>query len=89
MATESRKALREQLCRDHDLIHRGTDEPHADAMEALESYGRVVEAATIERCAQIAEQEKVDYEATKSEDDLAYNTALEHAAAAIRALKGE
>src|SRR4051812_6702429 len=47
------------------------------------------EAATIERCAQIAESEKVDYESTKAEGDLAYNSAIEHCGDAIRAMKGE
>jgi hypothetical protein len=44
-------------------------------------------AAVLEEAAKVCEQEAVDEEATYADSDHAYNTALQHAATAIRALK--
>lgn len=57
-----------------------------DANGSLADMLAAYAAETREQCAQIAESEKVDYEATKASDDLAYNSAIEHVAAAIRSI---
>jgi hypothetical protein len=51
-----------------------------------EDFYAAIRAAALEEAAKAVEGEKVDYAATGAAEDLAYNTALEHAAAAIRAL---
>lgn len=50
---------------------------------------RAENTALIEQCAKACEAEAVDSEATGEDGDHAYNAALEHAAAAIRALNAK
>ena len=53
--------------------------------QAAEAELRAYAAEVIEACAKVAENEEVDFASTRAECDGAYNTALVHAAAAIRA----
>lgn len=53
------------------------------------TYRAEIEAATIERCAGVAIDEKVDALATQEETDAAYNAGIDDAVEAIRNLKGQ
>jgi len=63
----------------HKPAPPGTTRAPADLRSALE-------AETIERCAKVAEGERVDADATQNPTDYAYNLSCEHIAEAIRAL---
>lgn len=84
MAGEARKAAAQKAI-DVMLETRGMIS-RAERLAKMEAIFAEYAAETREQCAQIAESEKVDYEATKDEGDLAYNSAIEHVAAAIRSI---
>ena len=55
----------------------------------IEAFQAEIEASTIERCAGVAIDEKVDALATQEETDAAYNAGIDDAVEAIRNLKGQ
>lgn len=55
----------------------------AHKLEVIKSAIRSAEAAAIERCIEIAQNERLIGD-TREESDHAYNTAIEHVVAAIR-----
>jgi len=71
--------LIERLARDAGVTEAGISQP--GAMRALKRFA----AAVGEECAKVCEEEAVDAASTGDSGDEAYNAALTHAAAAIRA----
>ena len=55
--------------------------------EALQRFAALVRNEVLEEAAKVCAAEKVNYELTQHAADEAYNMAVDHCAAAIRALK--
>jgi hypothetical protein len=67
----------------HKHLHNDMYATKAGFLAALQEYGELVKAEAVKVC----ENERVDADDTKQESDYAYNTALEHAANAIKEMK--
>lgn len=55
--------------------------------ELVQHFARLLADEVREECAKVCEAERVEFEQTKHPSDEAYNIAVKHCAAAIRAMK--
>ena len=95
-ACEVKDAAIKQACAEcgKNFTDSDTRARHKLAIEALAikpdaSVLKAHDEALIERCAKACEDEYVDALGSGCDEDFAYNNALDHAAAAIRELKGQ